>query len=156
MSCMLDTNRGTNHRCCCHTCHLQLLCLYIQLGNMNSCSCCTCEGLLELHYHPESRALGGFWAPTTETGPGLRAGQSHCTWHTRCKVHLHSLACNCGNHGKSSQRACRSRLRARQGRCLATDTLSVCQVQWDRPALQPGPVSVVGAQNPPNALLSGW
>ncbi len=57
------------HRRCCHACHSQQLRLHIPQGNMNSCSCCSCEGLLESRYHPESRALGGFCPPCSRQEP---------------------------------------------------------------------------------------
>ena len=65
-------------------------------------------------------------------------------------VRLHSLAYCCGTHGKSSQCSCRSRLGARPGRHSDTDTLRVCQVQRNRPALQPGPVPQSGGGPSPH------
>ena len=65
-------------------------------------------------------------------------------------VRLHSLAYRCGTHGKSSQCSGRSRLGARPGRHSDTDTLRVCQVQRNRPALQPGPVPQSGGGPSPH------
>ncbi len=56
-------------------------------------------------------------------------------------VRLHSLAYQNCIHGKSSQCSCQSRLGARLGSHLDTNTLRVCQVQWNRSTLWPGPVS---------------
>ncbi len=70
-ACHVQTSTATcwPHRRCCHACHLPLLRLHIQPGNMNTCSCCTCEGLLESRCHPESRALGGFCPPCSQREP---------------------------------------------------------------------------------------
>ncbi len=65
-------------------------------------------------------------------------------------VRLHSLAYRCGTHGKSSQCSGQSRLGARPGHQLDTDTLRVCQVQWNRSALQPGPVPQSGGGPSPH------
>ena len=44
-------------------------CLHNPTGNLNSCSCCTCEGLSESRCQPESRASGGFCPPCFQQVP---------------------------------------------------------------------------------------
>jgi hypothetical protein len=58
---------------------------------MNSCSCCTCEGLSELRYHPESRALAGFCPPWNRYVP---VRTEYRPVHT-CTYRIHTKIMSC-------------------------------------------------------------